>query len=822
MPGNSTARHLGAAIALLAAAFTCTEAAQQIEDRTPPIPRGRVAARRAAPAQPSPLAESQTALVHQYCATCHSEKAKAGGLSLASFDVAKAVESRAVAEKVIRKLRLGMMPPAGARRPEGDALVTLAQSLETSIDAAAAGRSTPGWRPFQRLNRAEYASAVRDLLALDIDASALLPPDTISNGFDNVADAQTFSPALIDGYLRAASKVTALALGDPEASPSEASYKLPKTASQLRRADGAPIGTRGGISVVHTFPADGEYTFRMDLFAEPLGLLFGSTATGEQLEVSLDGARAAIFNIDPRMSEEKTGLSLKAPPVSVTAGPHRVTAAFLQRFEGPINDFIAPIEHTLADTEIGTAQGITTLPHLRSLSIVGPTRVTGVSETPSRRKVFTCRPTTSADELSCAQQVVGMLATRAFRGPLSEQHRARLMRFYQEGRNARNFEFGVARALEAILASPQFLFRLEQAPTSAKADTAYRHSDIELASRLSFFLWNGPPDAELLKVAGQKRLAVPEVLSQQVERMLGDPRAETLSTRFAGQWLRLQDLDKVSPDPIVFPSYDRTLAEALKRETELFFASIVRENRSVLDLLDADYSFVNGRVARHYGIANVSGPDFRRVVLPPYRRGILGQGSILTLTSNPDRTSPVQRGKWVLEVLLGSPPPPPPPNVPALEATSSIADGKVLSVRQRMEEHRANPACSSCHRLIDPLGLALENFDATGAWRTKDGAAVVDAGGVLYDGTRMDGPAGLRAALLSHKDVFLLSFTERLMTYALGRRVEAEDMPAVRGVIRAAASNGYRLSAFVNGVVTSRAFQMSTVRPTGTLTSERE
>jgi hypothetical protein len=746
----------------------------------------------------------------------------AGGLSLAAFDAAHVAENRAVGEKMIRKLRSGMMPPAGARRPDGPALVALAESLETRIDAVAAGRPAPGWRPFQRLNRAEYASAVRDLLALDIDASAMLPPDTISNGFDNVADAQTFSPALMDGYLRAASKVTALALGDPDASPSEASYKLPKTASQLRRANGAPIGTRGGVSVVHTFPADGEYVFRMEMFAEPLGLLFGSTAKDEQIDVSVDGARVAIFNIDPRMSEEKTGLSLKTVPIAVTAGPHRVTAAFVQRFEGPINDFIAPIEHTLADTEIGTAYGITTLPHLRSLNIVGPTKVTGVSETPSRRTVFTCRPTAPADEMACAREIVGALAARAFRGPVSDRDVARLMRFYQDGRDARNFELGIARALEAVLASPQFLFRLEPAPTGLKADAAYRHSDHELASRLSFFLWDAPPDAELLALAGQKKLGLPDVLGRQVTRMLGDRRADALSTRFAGQWLRLQDLEKVSPDPIQFPGYDQTLADALKRETELFFDSIVREDRSVLDLLEADYTFVNERSARHYGIPGVSGPEFRRVPLPAYRRGILGHGSILTLTSNPDRTSPVQRGKWVLEVLLGSPPPPPPPNVPALEETTATAGGKVLSVRQRMEEHRANPACRSCHRVIDPLGLALENFDATGAWRTKDGTFPVDPTGVLYDGTKMDGPADLRGALLTHKDAFLLSFTERLLTYALGRRVEPDDMPAVRRIIRTAAARGYRMSAFITGVVASSAFQMSSATPASTLTTSQE
>jgi len=753
--------------------------------------------------------DAQNELVSEYCTTCHNEKGKAGGLTLVGFAASRVADEVVVGEKIIRKLRAGMMPPPGARRPDADSVKAFVSALENTIDQSAAAHPDPGWRPFQRLNRAEYARQVGELLGLDIDSAAFLPPDTISHGFDNVADSQSFSPALMEGYLRAASKVTALALGDPDASPSEASYKLPKAESQWSRVDGAPLGTRGGVSVVHIFPADGDYVFRLDFYAEPLGLLYGSTAKGEQIEVSIDGSRVALFDVDPRMSEEKTGLSVKTPPIHVRGGPQRVTAAFVQRFEGPINDLIAPIDQTLADTEIGTAYGITTLPHLRALNIVGPSRVTGVSSTPSRRRIFTCRPTSSDEETPCARDIVRALATRAFRGPVSDRHFERLMDFYEQGRKDRNFEAGIARALEAILASPQFLFRLEPAPAATKAGQPYRLSDLELASRLSFFLWGTGPDAELLKIAEQGALASPDAIGRQVTRLLADARSEALSTRFAAQWLRLQDLDKVSPDPIQFPYYDTTLANALKRETELFFDSIVQEDRSVLDLLTADYTFVNERLAKHYGIANVTGSRFRRVSLPEYRRGLLGQGSVLTLTSNPDRTSPVLRGKWVLEVLLGSPPPPPPPNVPSFDATSATAGGKLLSVRQRMEEHRANPACSSCHRVIDPIGLALENFDATGKWRIKDGETAVDATGVLYDGSRMEGPAGLREALLNHKDVFLLSFTESLMTYALGRRVEAQDMPAIRKIIRDGEKNGYRISSFLLGVVNSPAFLMA-------------
>ena len=765
---------------------------------------------------------AQAELVSQYCAGCHSERGKAGGLSLAGWDTRRASEQRAITEKMIHKLRAGMMPPSGARRPAEPALSSFAGALESRMDALAAANPDPGWRPFQRLNRAEYAREIKYLLGLVVDVTAFLPPDTTSDGFDNVADVQTFSPTLMEGYLRAASRIAMLAVGDPDSVATQATYKLPKTASQLERAEGAPPGTRGGISVDHTFPADGEYVFSMDFFAEPLGLLFGSTSPGEQIEVSLDGARLAIFDINPRMSEEKTGLTLKTAPLSVKAGSHRVTAAFVRRFEGLINDLIAPIDHTMADTEIGTAFGITTLPHLRSLSVVGPHRVTGVSDTPSRRTVFRCRATVAAEEASCAAAIVSNLATQAFRHPVSDKDSARLMEFYARGRKEKNFEFGVTKALEAILASPQFLFRVEESRLRSSsfgaAGSGSRLGDYELATRLAFFLWGTGPDADLLKLAGLGRLALPGALAKQARRMLLAPRADALATRFASQWLRLQDLDRVMPDPILYPYADHTLSLALRKETELFFESLVRDDRGLFELLTADYTYVNERVARHYGIANVTGNQFRRVTVPDERRGILGHGSVLTLTSIADRTSPVMRGKWVMEVLLGSPPPPPPPNVPALEETKGTTDaGRTLSVRERMEQHRSNPACTSCHRVIDPLGLALENFDATGKWRVKDGGARVDAGGQLFDGTSIDGPAGLRSAVLRHKDAFLLSFTRSLMTYALGRRVEAADMPAARKIIRAAEAQNYRISAFITGIVESSAFQMT--RPPATETT---
>jgi hypothetical protein len=761
---------------------------------------------------------AQAELIKQYCTGCHNDRSKAGELTLAGWNATRASADRELTEKMIHKLRAGMMPPSGARRPADGQITQLVAALETRMDAAAAADPNPGWRPFQRLNRAEYSREVRHLLDLDVDLTAFLPADTISDGFDNVADVQTFSPTLMEGYLRAASRIAMLAIGDPDSSATQATFKLPKTASQMERVDGAPPGTRGGISVDHTFPADGDYVFSMDFFAEPLGYLFGNTRPGEEIEVSLDGARLALLPIDPRLSEEKTGLTIKTPALHVSAGTHRVTAAFIQRYEGLINDLIAPIDHTMADTEIGIAFGITTLPHLRSLSIVGPHRVTGVSDTPSRRKVFSCRPLSRADESSCAGDIVRRMATQAFRRPVSEKDHARLMTFYARGRKDKNFEFGITKALEAILASPQFLLRVEETPrlrstSSGEAGSPadpYLLGDYELASRLSFFLIGAGPDAELFKLAGLGRLGLPGALSKQAKRLLTLPRADALATRFASQWLRLQDLERVIPDPILYPYSDQTLSLALKKETELFFDSLVREDRSLLDLLTADYTFVNERIARHYGIANVTGAEFRRVTLPEDRRGILGQGSILTLTSIADRTSPVMRGKWVMEVLLGSPPPPPPPNVPALEETKGTSDtGRALSVRERMEQHRSNPQCTSCHRVIDPLGLALENFDATGKWRIRDGGMTVDTSGELFDGTSIAGPAGLRDALLRHKDVVLLSFTRSLMTYALGRRVEASDMPVVRRIIRNAEAQQYRISAFVTGIVESDAFRMA-------------
>jgi hypothetical protein len=553
--------------------------------------------------------------------------------------------------------------------------------------------------------------------------------------------------------------------------------------------------------------------FKILLHSGPTGDLFGGPYRGEQIDISVNGERVALIDVNPRMNEQDpNGLNVYSPRIHVRAGPQRVSAAFVQRFDGPVDDLMMPVEHTLADTNIGEVFGVTAIAHVRDFTITGPYNVTGVSDTPSRRKIFTCRPTSAAEETACAGLVVRRLASQAHRGPVGAEDFKELMSFYEQGRRQGDFESGVRLALQAILASPRFLFRLEETPAAAQGGQTYRIASLDLASRLSFFLWGAAPDEELLTLADRGTLGTPAVLQRQVARMLADRRSEALSTRFASQWLRLQDVDKVRPDHHFYAHWDHTLSEAMVRETELFFDSLVREDRSVLDLLTADHTFVNERLARHYGIPNVLGNEFRRVRLTDEnRRGILGHGSVLLLTSIADRTSPVLRGKWVMEVLLGSPPPPPPPNVPALEETKEASGGKLLSVRERMEEHRKNPACTSCHRVIDPLGLALENFDATGAWRVKDNGVVIDATGDLYDGTKMSGPAGLRAALLKHKDVVVASFTESLMTYALGRRVEFYDMPAVRAIIREAQQNDYRISSFILGVAKSPAFRMSRV-----------
>jgi hypothetical protein len=764
-----------------------------------------------APASPSAI---DSTLISTYCLNCHNDRAKTGGLSLVSYDPAHADKAPEVTEKIIRKLTAGMMPPAGMKRPDTATTKAFVTALAAHVDTAAARNPNPGWRPFQRLTRADYSAAVKDLLDLDLDVSMFLPPDTVSHGFDNIADVQSFSPTLFEGYLRAAGHVSRLAVGDRNASATSSTYTVPTFESQMRHVEGTPFGARGGVAIEHVFPADGSYVFRVVLVRTVSGELFGNTAISvarrnEPLEILINGDRVALLEVTSGMSEgDAKPLTLETPPIYVKAGPQRIAATFPAHFAGPVDDLMAPIDNTLIDTRIGTGFGITAAPHLRDLTITGPHVVTGISETPSRHRIFSCRPTQASEERGCATEILKRLSTQAYRGTVREQDFVDLMKFYDQGRKGADFEAGIRLALQGLLANPRFLFRAEQGGGPNVAAARFIN-DIELASRLSFFLWGTVPDGELVKVAMQGVLKTPLILQKQVRRMLADPRSEALATRFGSQWLRLQDIDKIRPNGLKYPYWDKSLSEAFRRETEMFFESVVREDRSVLDLLTADYTFVNERLARHYGIPNVSGDTFRRITLPEYRRGILGQGSILLLTSVADRTSPVQRGKWVMQVLLGSPPPPPPPNVPALEETKAADGSRTLTVRQRMEEHRKNPACASCHRVIDPLGLSLENFDVTGRWRDHDAGMPVDAKGDLYDGTKIDGPAGLREALLAHQESFLLTFTESLMTYALGRHVEYFDMPAIRAIVRTAGTQDNQFSTFVLGVVNSAAFRMS-------------
>jgi cytochrome c553 len=760
--------------------------------------------------------DAQNELVSSSCSTCHDDEGKPGGLSLEHFDAAKIEQNAEVGEKMIKKLRAGMMPPPQVTdRPPVATLAAFATSLETTLDGGAALHPTPGHRMFQRLTRTEYERAVHDVLGLDVDVNAFLPPDTISAGFDNIADAQQFSATLLEGYLRAAAKISNLAIGDRTASPTEATYKVPRTESQTGHIDGTPWGTRGGIAVEHTFPADGEYSFRIMLHGTPTGQLFGSVfSRNEQIDLSVDGERVALLDINYRMNEgEKAGLNLTTPHMFIKAGPHHITAAFIQKFDGVIDDLMKPIDYTLADTEYGDNAGITAFPHVRDFSITGPFRVTGVSDTVSRRKIFTCRPTAADEEAPCARQILRQLASTAYRRQASSGDLESLLKFYNDGRKDHDFEAGIKNALQMILASPDFVFRLEEQPYNVRPGQTYRISDIVLASRLSFFLWDTVPDADLVKVAMNNTLHLPGVLDKQVRRMLADPRAEALSTRFAAQWLRLQDVEKLHPDALLFPSFDHALTESYVRETELFFNSIVREDRNILDLFTADYSYVNERIAKVYRLPNIVGDEFRRVTVPDERRGLFGQGSVLMQTAVADRTSPVQRGKWIMEVLLGSPPPPPPQNPPPpqLEETKAVtAGGKPLSTRERMEEHRKNPACTSCHRVIDPLGLALENFDTIGAWRIKDNGVAIDTKGTLYDGTPIDGPATLRQAILGKSETVVRNFTDNLMSFALGRRIEYYDQPTVRTIVRKAAQNDNHFSSFVLGIINSPAFRMST------------
>ena len=727
-----------------------------------------------------------------------------GNLSLEGFDVSAAGDHADVAEKMIRKLRAGLMPPPGARRPEPDTILALVESLEEEVDESAARDPNPGARSFQRLNRPEYERAVEALLSLDVDAENWLPLDELNSNFDNMADAQRLSPTLLEAYLNAAAAISRMAVGDRSAPAIDETYTNADYISQhpWDHVEGAPYGTRGGMVVAHVFPADAEYAFEMRFTS-------GSNARFEEIDVSIDGERVALLPWE-------RGVPIRTEPILVRAGQHRVSAAFVRWADGPYEDLIRPHDWSLAGGGSGGA-GVTTLPHLKDLVVSGPFNATGLSDTPSRQRIFTCRPTVPSEARPCAQQILSRVGSEAYRRPLSDREIDGLMPFYDTGAAKGGFELGIRTALEAILASPYFVLRLEREPEEATPGSGYRVADLDLASRLSFFLWGTSPDAVLRAVATEGRLSDPAELAAQARRMLADPRAEALGTRFAAQWLRLQDLYKVRPDPNFYPNFDENLADAMRHETELFFSNLVQEDRSLLELYDADYTFVNERLARHYGIPNVAGNHFRQVPYPDERRrGILGHGSVLVLTSLANRTSPVLRGKWVMEVLLGTPPPPPPPNVPTLDETEGAKDGRLLTTRERMEQHRTNPTCNACHRFMDPIGLALDNFDVTARWRLRENGTALDTRGELYDGTPVTTPGELVDALLKRPIPLVRTFTENLLAYALGRRVEAHDQPTVRTIARAAEADGYRMTAFILGVVRSDAFQMKREQPMAT------
>ncbi len=778
-------------------------------------PTKRLAAQTAQPP------ESASQLVKQYCITCHNNKLKVAGLTLEQLDPSKAAESPEIWEKVIRKMRGHMMPPQGLPHPDSIAQSKFVESLETQLDQAAAANPNPGRPSLHRLNRTEYANAIRDLLSLNIDSSALLPPDDEAYGFDNISDALGVSPALQEHYLSAALRIGALAVGDSHTRPVGETFRVRQDLSQNQHIDGLPFGTVGGTRVEYNFPADGEYEFSGKLLRTNLNIVRGLGAK-HQMEFTLDGQRvrlaafggaedlASLFTRPTETSEEVDArLRFRIP---VKAGRHEMTAAFLEGPEILAPERLQPYQRSSVDNFDWGG-----LPHLQTLTITGPYNTTGAGTTESRHKIFVCRPANTSAEPACARQITSTLAQRAYRKPVSESDLQILTGFYEAGRRDGGFEAGITTALQRILASPKFVFRIEQDPVQ---NAPHRIRDIELASRLSFFLWSSIPDDELLRLAAQGSLQTPTVLDRQVKRMLADPKAEALTQNFAGQWLHLRNVRNILPNSDLYPDFDDNLRQAFKRETELLFQSIVKEDRSVMDLLTADYTFLNERLARHYGVPNIYGSQFRRVAIANnQRKGLLGQGSILATTSHAERTSPVLRGKWILENILGTPVPPPPPDVPPLKEKAEGDAPKTL--RAQMEEHRANPACAVCHRVMDPIGFALENFDPVGSWRSREEGGEIDASGTLADGTRVDGVAALRDALTKQPEVFAGTLTEKLLTYALGRGLMASDMPVVRRILRDSAGTHYRFSAIIMGITRSVPFQMRMPGPQGNIAQDR-
>jgi len=783
-----------------------------------------------APAAQSSAPIAPRALLDTYCVTCHNQRTKTAGLMFDTMDLAKLPEHGDVWEKTVRKLRGGMMPPPGVRRPDQASVDSMVSWLERSLDEAAAAHPNPGRVALHRLNRAEYAAAIEDLLGIKIDPAALLPKDDEAEGFDNVASVLTVSPSFLDQYISAARVVSARAVGNPAARPGSQTYRPTRGSDQSLRVDGLPLGTRGGLLVEHLFPADGDYKFNipnMAIAGYVRGMEYKHT-----LIVTIDGVKVFqntiggeddIKAIDQQQAPAVAAINSRFLdiPVKVTAGPHKVGVTFVARTFAEPDEVLHSFRPSAGEDRI---------PRIGSLEIQGPFNPTGVSQTPSRARVFVCQPKSASDELPCAKTILSALARKAYRRPITNADLDAPIQFYSAARALGDFDTAIRDALPTILASPKFLYRAERSPAGLAPGSIHAIGDVELASRLSFFLIGRAPDDELLTVAERRTLTTPTVLEAQVRRLLADPRSESLVTSFAFQWLKMRALEEIDPDPIIFPNFDDSLRAAFRREMELFVDSILREDRPVLELLTANHTFVNERLALHYGIPDVRGDRFRRVTLTDANRwGLLGKGAVLLTTSYANRTAPVLRGAWILENLLGTPPSPPPPDV---EAFQENKDGeKQRSVREIMEQHRAKPSCNACHGVMDPLGFSLENFDAIGEWRAEDRYAgtAIDASGKLVDGTAVNSPADLRVALTRRPEQFVQTLTERLMTYALGRTVDYYDMPAVRKIVREAARDQYRFSSIVMGIVRSDAFRMRMVpeaeRPsssTASLTSDQD
>ena len=784
-------------------------AAARPAPRSPQSPVRPVAARAAASAPAPAVVAEKKALLDQYCVTCHNNRLKTSNLSLEGADLATLGDQAEMWEKVVRKLRAGVMPPPDIKRPSLDEYEGLRDFLEAELDRHAAGRPNPGAVVLHRLNRTEYANAIRDLLDLEVDVTALLPPDDAARGFDNIAGSLTISPTLLETYTTAAARVARMAVGYWK-TPTESTYLASSDASQNMHIDGLPFGTRGGIRVRHDFPADGEYKFEIQNFG------IGSFIPGEQLEILVDGERAHLFKyqgvgLSVGMTSDGDGTLTVTVPVK--AGSRIVGATFLQTNFRPSLDMIR--QYDRKSLENNSIPQVEYYPAIGFVRISGPFNALRPEDSKSRRRVFSCRPTAALTEEACARQIFTPLARRAYRRPVTPSDLSTLMTFFAEGRKTGGtFEDGVELAMRRLLASPQFLVRVEREPASAPLDQPFKITDLELASRLSFFLWSSIPDDELITLASQGRLSSPRVLEQQVRRMLTDPKSASMVNNFAQQVLYLRNLKATSPDGVVYPSWDDELRRAYQTEAELFFESIMREDRNILDLLTADYTFVNERLAKQYGIPNVYGSHFRRVPLPAeldYRRGILGKGAFLSVTWTQNfRTSPVKRGVWVLENILGTPPPEPPPNVPPLE-DSAGGEGKVLTLREQMTIHRRNPTCAGCHKIMDPIGFALDNLDADGKWRAKqggEGGVPIDSTVDLFDGQKVNGPVGLRTALLRYSPQFTRMFVEKMMTYAIGRGMEYTDMPTIRGIVRDVGKENNRFSSVVLAVVKSNQFQM--------------